>query len=125
MTIIQNQKQKKTVERLGPHKGYERETSQRKQASEAGRLLWFLVDGIIIAHHLGVKGQSVTEWGRSFVVKGKSVRWWGRSFAYACWSLVRILCLAQAFQHFFLLLVLNYGQNHFDDINSILFHEFT
>ena len=40
-------------------------------------------------------------------------------------SLVRILCLAQVFQHFFLLLVLNYGQNHFDDINSILFHEFT
>ena len=55
----------------------------------------------------------------------KSVRWWRRSFVFACWSLVRILCLAQAFQHFFLLLVLNYGQNHFDDINSILFHEFT
>ena len=30
-----------------------------------------------------------------------------------------------AFQHFFLLLVSSYGQNHSDDINSILFHEFT
>ena len=70
LTIIQNQKQK-NVGRLGPNKGYERETSQRKQASEAGRLLWFLVGGITIAHHLGVKGESVTEWGRSFVVKEK------------------------------------------------------
>ena len=103
-------KAEKNVETLGPNKGYERETSKRKQASVASRLLWFLVGGITIAHHSGVKGESV--------------RWWGRSFVYACWSLVRILCLAQAFQHFFLLLDLNYGQNHFDDINSILFHEF-
>ena len=48
-----------------------------------------------------------------------------RWLVYACWALVRILCFAQAFQHFFLLLVLNYGQNHFGDINIILFHEFT
>ena len=66
LTIIQNQKQKKNVERRGPNKEYELETSHRKQASEAGRLLWFLVGGITIAHHLG---ESVTEWGRSFVVK--------------------------------------------------------
>ena len=55
--------------RLGPNKGYERDTSKRKQASVARRLLWFLVSGITIAHHLGVKGESATEWGRSFVVK--------------------------------------------------------
>ena len=92
LTIIQNQRQNKMLKGLGQTK----DTNERP-ASEAGRLLWFLVGGITIAHHLGVKGESVTEWGRSFVVKGKSVRWWGRSFVYACWSLVRILCLAQAF----------------------------
>ena len=56
-------KAEKNVERLGPNTGYERETSKRKQASEAGRLLWFLVGAIIIAHYLGVKGKSVTGWG--------------------------------------------------------------
>ena len=34
------------VGRLEPNKGYEREISMRKQASEVGRLLWFLVGGI-------------------------------------------------------------------------------
>ena len=90
--------------------GQTKDTNERP-ASKAGRLLWFLVGGITIAHHLGVKGESV--------------RWWRRSFVYACWSLVRILCVAQAFQHVFLLLVLNYGLNSFDDINIILFHEVT
>ena len=64
LTIIQNQKQKKILKGLGQTK----DTNERP-ASVNNRLLWFLVGRITIAHHLGVKGESVTEWGRSFVVK--------------------------------------------------------
>ena len=120
LTIIQNQKQKNMLKGLGQTK----DTNERP-ASEAGRLLWFLVGGITIAHQLGLRGNLSGSGEHHLWLRRKNVRWWGRSFVYACWSLVRILCLAQAFQHFFLLLVLNYGQNHFDDINIILFHKFT
>ena len=66
LAIIQNQKQRKMLKGLDQTTDTN-ETSKRKQASEAGRLLWFLVGGITITHHLGVKGKSVSGWGRSFV----------------------------------------------------------
>ena len=77
LTIIQNQKQKKMLKGLGHTKD-----ANERPASEAGRLLWFFVGVITTAHHVGVKGESVTEWGRSFVVKEE-----------ICQEVGKIICL--------------------------------
>ena len=96
-------KAEKNVERLGPNKGYERETSQRKQM--ICPITWQISSLTTNDLPHSVTDSPLTpKWCAIVIPPTKNTtidqpRW----LVYTCWSLVRILCLAQAFQHFFLL----------------------